>query len=563
VTGRARVGSLAASPTMVGAITTLIVIVAVFLAYNANQGLPFVPVYRIEAEMCNAARLGPNNEVRVGGTRVGVVESIQTIDSPASSGCLTETGSSASQAAKLNLKLDQSAKPIPEDSTIRVRYRSSFGLKYLEITKGASDNGLPEGGTLPIAQAQQQTEFDDINNTFDTPTRESSRRVLQGFGDAFAARGASLNQAIESLNPLFTNLRPVSRALADPTTRLVRFFPELADAARIVAPVAIDNAEQFTHGAIAFGAIASDPDALRDTISNGPPTLEVGIRSLPVQAPFLRDFAEFSRLLRPGVRDLRVVLPVLNNAVARGAKVLPRTVQMNNDLRGVMTNLNALVAEPSTRISLIRLGDFFVGAHSAGRKIVPYQTVCNYWNYWFTYLTSHFGLPDAFGFSERVVPPGVPGATSPPDEWPANPLNNYSGGQADGRHSTSPGLGLPSPPFPPGLGGNPNAGVFDPLPANPDDPKPADPTVNADPNDDHVQPILHGNPYGPSGTKEAPNCQAGQTGYALGEALIPNQNPDNPTFGVQNITAAAGVPPVGTTDLFLTQLGDRIFWKGD
>ena len=38
--GRGPVQSLAASPTMVGAVTTLIVIVAVFLAYNANSGLP-------------------------------------------------------------------------------------------------------------------------------------------------------------------------------------------------------------------------------------------------------------------------------------------------------------------------------------------------------------------------------------------------------------------------------------------------------------------------------------------------------------------------------------------
>ena len=65
---------------MVGAITTLIVIVAVFLAYNANNGLPFVPVYRVSAEMCNASRLAPNNEVRIGGNRVGVVESIETVD---------------------------------------------------------------------------------------------------------------------------------------------------------------------------------------------------------------------------------------------------------------------------------------------------------------------------------------------------------------------------------------------------------------------------------------------------------------------------------------------------
>ena len=93
--GRARVGSLAASPTMVGAITTLIVIVAVFLAYNANQGLPFVPTYRINAEMCDAARLGPNNEVRIGGNRVGVVESIETVQLEDGGSCQTPDGSSA------------------------------------------------------------------------------------------------------------------------------------------------------------------------------------------------------------------------------------------------------------------------------------------------------------------------------------------------------------------------------------------------------------------------------------------------------------------------------------
>ena len=74
-----RVQSLAASPTMVGAITTLIVIVAVFLAYNASNGLPFVPVYRVSVELPNAQRLAPNNEVRIGGSRVGVVESIEAV----------------------------------------------------------------------------------------------------------------------------------------------------------------------------------------------------------------------------------------------------------------------------------------------------------------------------------------------------------------------------------------------------------------------------------------------------------------------------------------------------
>jgi ABC-type transporter Mla subunit MlaD len=540
MTGRGRVGSLAASPTMVGAITTLIVIVAVFLAYNANNGLPFVPTYKISAEMCDAARLGPNNEVRVGGNRVGVVESIDTVAAPPNSGCETASGSSSSTVAKLNLKLDKSAQPIPADSTVRVRYRSSFGLKYLEISRGTSANGEPEGGTLPLSQSQQQVEFDDVYNTFDTATRANSQRVLQGFGDAFAARGASLNQAINALNPLFSNLKPVSAALADPATQLVRFFPELADAARIVAPVAVDNAEQFTNGAIAFGAISSDPQALRDTISGGPPALEAGLRSLPVQRPFLADFAEFSRLLRPGIRELRIALPDLNQAVSLGGKVLPRTVQMNTDLKGVMQNLNDLVADPSTLTSFNRLGDALNLTQDAGQKIVPTQTVCDYWNYWMTYLTGHFELPTPFGYAERVIPPSIAGSTSPGTP-PRDPMDNYSGGQGDGRLSNL----APS-----------DAGVFAPLNG------PVDGGMFPGYQNNGL-PILHGNPYGPSITNNQPNCQPGQTGYALGDDRIPGQSKDNPTFGVSQIAgdgAASGVKALGKTDLFLEQNGDRIFW---
>ena len=68
---RRRGAGLAASPTMVGALTVMVVILAVFLAYNANNGLPFVPAYRVTAQVPNADTLVPGNEVRVGGVRVG------------------------------------------------------------------------------------------------------------------------------------------------------------------------------------------------------------------------------------------------------------------------------------------------------------------------------------------------------------------------------------------------------------------------------------------------------------------------------------------------------------
>src|SRR4029077_21001839 len=145
-----------------------------------------------------------------------------------------------------------------------------------------------------------------------------------------------------------------------------------------------------------------------------------------------------------------------------------------------------------------------------GQKIVPAQTVCNYWNYWVTYLTSHFELPTPFGYAERVIPPSIAGSKST-RTLPRDPMDNCSGGQGDGRFSSNT------------LAGS-SAGLFSPLNT---------------PGENNGIPILHGNPYGPAVTNGQPNCQAGQTGYALGEALIPGQTKDNPTFGVQNVTKAA------------------------
>jgi len=68
---------MAASPVLIGATTVLIALVAVFIAYNANSGLPFVPTYDLKAELPSGDKLVKGNEVRVGGFRVGVVKELR------------------------------------------------------------------------------------------------------------------------------------------------------------------------------------------------------------------------------------------------------------------------------------------------------------------------------------------------------------------------------------------------------------------------------------------------------------------------------------------------------
>ena len=73
---RSGIQGVASSPILVGAVTVLVVIVAVFLAYNANNGLPFVSTYNLKAQVPNANALVKGNEVRIGGVRVGIVKSV-------------------------------------------------------------------------------------------------------------------------------------------------------------------------------------------------------------------------------------------------------------------------------------------------------------------------------------------------------------------------------------------------------------------------------------------------------------------------------------------------------
>ncbi len=560
--GRNPAAALAASPTMVGAVTTLIVIVAVFLAYNANNGLPFVPVYRVSVEVPNAARLGNNNEIRIGGTRVGIIESIEPVTNEAGqTSAQTESDGSEGDlprvAARLNLKLDKTAEPLPQDSVFRVRYRSSFGLKYLEIVRGTGPDA-PEGfvfdglndeaadpdfvgcdiptdpesfsETIP-EQAKDgcftpQTEFDAIANTFDTKTREAGRENLIGFGNAFAGRGMSLNDAIESLNPLFENLGPVSKVLADPETGLRRFFAELADTARIVAPVSDQQAQFFTNAAIAFAAISEDPAALQETISEGPETMRVAIDTLPRQRPFLAELAELSRRLRPGVQQLRLALPSLNSAVRVGTPVLARTPPLNRDLRRTLVELRRLVDQPQTKLAFQRLELTLDEAKPLLEWVVPAQTVCNYFNYWFTNFPSAFDL-DGVGYNLRQIVTNVPlgelaiGPLTVPG-MVETPLGGYSGFPANGISDL-----LEGPPV----------GEFRP----------------------HDLPIAHGPFYLKQGQPgpEFPDCHSGQHGYPLGAG--PAVRATGQAEEIPGLTYSDFPGSLGPTNVFWNQDASRQF----
>lgn len=423
--------SIAANPVLIGAATTLVVLVAVFLAYNANNGLPFVPTYALDVNVPSAANLVTGNEVRVGGTRVGTVADI-----------VPERGADGRYYARLKLKLQTTVEELPRDSTFIIRPRSALGLKYVEITEGSSKEGFPDGAVVPMANAKPEpVEIDEVLNMFDEPTREASRVNLNEFGTAFAGRGADINVALEAFNPLLANLMPVMRSLSDRRTRLGQLFQALGRSARIVAPAALTQADLFTNMSRTFGALAEVAPQIQESIDEGPAALDAAIEGFPVQRPFMANTEGLFRELRPGVRALRTAAPVLADAAVAGQRSLTRSVQLNERLIPTFESLVTFAEDPRTSLGLADLQTTSDLLRPTIANLAPAQVTCNYITLFFRNIAALLSDGDRNGTWQRFMVIAAPvgpnnegGPSSAPADGPnrdnhlhSNPYPNTAG----------------------------------------------------------------------------------------------------------------------------------------
>jgi len=406
--------SIAANPVLIGAATTLVVIVAVFLAYNANSGLPFVPTYELKTEVPNAANLVNGNDVRIGGSRVGAVTDIAPV-----------AHADGSVTAVVTLKLETTVKPLPVDSTVIIRPRSALGLKYVQITKGNASEGFADGATIPLRNARPEpVEIDQVLSTFDDKTRAAEQSNLIEFGNGLAGRGQDLNRAIEELNPLLVNLTPVMRNLSDPRTQLGRFVTALGRTARIVAPAALTQAELFRNLDTTFRALANVARPfLQDSITGGPPALDQAIKDFPQQRPFLANTEALFRELRPGVRAFSNAAPDLADALVIGTPTLERSVAFNKALEPVFAALQRFAEDPLVTLGVRDLESTATILAPTIAHLAPVQTVCNYATLFFRNVSNLLSVGDANGTNQRfiiIATPQGPNNEGGPSSAPAN-----------------------------------------------------------------------------------------------------------------------------------------------
>ena len=392
---RTRGSGIAGNPVLIGAATVLVVIVAVFLSYNANQGLPFVPTYALKAQTPSAANLVRGNEVRIGGTRVGSVDKIEV-----------ERRKDGTSIAVLGLKLERSVSPLPKDSTVLIRPRSALGLKYVELTRGTSEEGFDDGDTIPLASATPApVEFDEFVNMFDDETRGGLadeparlRRRVRGPrpehqpGDRRAAAAAARHHPGRA-----EPLQPADEPAA--LRRRARRRGGHRGAGRRDAGAAVRRPRPHVRRA-ARGRAALHPGVdLRgagDARRGDPRVPASSGRSSPTPRACSASCA-------PACARCAAPRPTLADALEVGTPTLLRLPALNRRLASLLTELERFSQDPLVPRGIRRLTDTVRTLNPTLQFLAPTQTTCNYMALWFRNISSLLSEGDVNGTWQRFI----------------------------------------------------------------------------------------------------------------------------------------------------------------
>lgn len=433
------------SRLVLGVVTIMIVGLAVYLSYIAENGLPFLPTYRVNVQVANADELDKNADVRVGGARVGQILAI-TPEAP--------TRAWPHPYAQLELSLDPGMRPLPSDSRYRIRLASVLGAKYLELLPGHRRSGaVPDGGTLTLNTKPGLNhelpfvDFDAALRIFGPQIRTPLRSNLTVFSDALAGRGSAVNDATYSLARLLGPLQSVLAVFADPGNRFGELISGAGATTRALAAVVPTINSLLTHSTVTFQAL--DRPSLGRTIDQLPGTESVASRVLAQSLPTLNQASRLMVELRPAAALIPRSATRLDLIIRAATPVFRSLPPLAGALQDAVGSVQALARDPNSIRTFNALGPYdlatvgssaFVGLGAILRTVAPAQFACNVTGLWLRNFASGLTEGDSSAPWLRVMPVFDPAQSSQVAKPAADlhdnfyPIENRSECQAGNEH---------------------------------------------------------------------------------------------------------------------------------
>ena len=311
----------------VAALALAIVVVAVLLLRGGAT-------HQYDLLFQNAGQLVKDDDVQVGGRRIGSIRSITLTNN---------------NQARVRVEIQEPYAPLHEGSQAVIRLTSLSGIanRYIALTPAPnSAKQLEDGATLAAGSTTDVVDLDEIFNTLDPATRKDLQGVIQGFAAQYQGKGPQAARSAEYFNPFLSTSRRLVNQLTQDEGTLTDFIVNSSRAVTALAERRNDLANLVSNTNATAGAIGQENVALSTALGLLPTTLKranttfVNLRatlddldvlvaeSKPATkrlAPFLRELRPLVHSSRPTIRDLRrlVTTPGADNDLLDATRKLP------------------------------------------------------------------------------------------------------------------------------------------------------------------------------------------------------------------------------------------------
>ncbi|MEX2106954.1 MAG: MlaD family protein [Solirubrobacterales bacterium] len=272
------------------------VVALAIVLFSGNGGHQYTLVFQ------NAGQLVPDNQVLIGGSPVGSVESIELSDE---------------NLAEVHVEVDQQ---LHEGTTAVIRATSLSGVAnhYVSISPGPNSSPeLDDGSELGLASTTTPVDLDQLFNTFPPSVRKGLANFIKGTSTTYSGRGEDANEAFKYFGPALNRAGAFAAELNADQRLLERFIVSSSKLTTTIAGRGEQLSSAISNANTAFNAIAAQNVALDQSLRRLPPVMRQANTTFVNLRAALDDLDPFVEAAKPATKDLAPFLAELRPVFAK------------------------------------------------------------------------------------------------------------------------------------------------------------------------------------------------------------------------------------------------------
>jgi phospholipid/cholesterol/gamma-HCH transport system substrate-binding protein len=274
---------------VIAALAVAVIVLAVVF-FGGSSGHKYTLVFQ------NAGQLVPDNQVLIGGSPAGTVESI---------------GLSDDNLAEVHISVEQE---LHEGTTATIRATSLSGVAnhYVSISPGPNSNpGLEDGAELGLASTTTPIDIDQFFNTFPPPVRKGLEDFIKGNAAIYSGQGENANDAYKYFGTALNRAGAFAGELNADQRLLSRFLVSTSRLTTAVAGRGEQLSSAVSNASTAFNAIAQETTAFDQTLRRLPPVFRQSNTTFVNLRAALDDIEPLINTAKPATKDLAPFLAEL------------------------------------------------------------------------------------------------------------------------------------------------------------------------------------------------------------------------------------------------------------